>query len=177
MGDPNLLETQIGPIATRPQYEKILSYIKVAIDEGATCVLGGKAAALGGQFIEPTIFTNVTNDMRIAREEVFGPVLSVIRFKDEAEALEIANDTDFGLAAGIWTQNMGRAFRMSSQIDAGTIWVNTYRAIGVQMPFGGFKRSGVGRENGLEAINGYLETKSVWLNFGAATANPFVMRI
>ena len=177
LGDPNLLETQIGPIATRPQYEKILSYIKVAIDEGATCVLGGKAAALGGQFIEPTIFTNVTNDMRIAREEVFGPVLSVIRFKDEAEALEIANDTDFGLAAGIWTQNMGRAFRMSSQIDAGTIWVNTYRAIGVQMPFGGFKRSGVGRENGLEAINGYLETKSVWLNFGAATANPFVMRI
>lgn len=178
LGDPNLAETQIGPIATRPQYEKILDYIQIAKDGGGNCVLGGRASQeLGGLFIEPTIFTGITNDMRIAREEVFGPVLSILKFRDEAHALEIANDTVYGLAAGVWTQNMGRAFRMANALEAGTVWVNTYRALGVHMPFGGVKRSGLGRENGVEAINGYLHTKSVWLNYDAATANPFVMRI
>jgi len=178
LGDPNLPDTQIGPIATRPQYEKILSYIEIAKNEGGQCVLGGQACAeLGGLFIEPTIFTGIHNNMRIAREEVFGPVLSIIPFKDECEALAIANDTFYGLAAGVWTQNMGRAFRMSNAIEAGTVWVNTYRALGVHMPFGGFKRSGLGRENGIEAVEGYLQTKSVWINYDAATANPFVMRI
>lgn len=113
----------------------------------------------------------------MAREEAFGPVLSILTFKDEREALEIANDTFYGLAAGIWTQNMGRAFRVANAIEAGTVWINTYRAMGLHMPFGGFKRSGLGRENGLEAIEGYLQTKSVWLNYDAPTANPFVMRI
>ncbi|MET4575991.1 aldehyde dehydrogenase [Ottowia thiooxydans] len=178
MGDPNLAETQIGPIATKPQYQKILEYIQIAKDEGANCVLGGRASKeLGGLFIEPTIFTGINNDMRIAREEVFGPVLSIIKFRDEAEALSIANDTVYGLAAGVWTQNMGRAFRVVNALEAGTVWVNTYRALGVHMPFGGVKRSGLGRENGIEAIEGYLHTKSVWLNYDAPTANPFVMRI
>lgn len=178
LGDPNLPETQIGPIATRPQYDKILKYIEIAKNEGGHCVLGGRASAeLGGQFVEPTIFTRIHNGMRIAREEVFGPVLSILTFKDEREALEIANDTFYGLAAGIWTQNMGRAFRVANAIEAGTVWINTYRAMGLHMPFGGFKRSGLGRENGLEAIEGYLQTKSVWLNYDAPTANPFVMRI
>lgn len=178
LGDPNLPETQIGPIATRPQYEKILKYIEIAKNEGGQCVLGGRASAeYGGQFVEPTIFTGIHNGMRIAREEVFGPVLSILTFKDEREALEIANDTFYGLASGIWTQNMGRAFRVANAIEAGTVWINTYRALGLHMPFGGFKRSGLGRENGLEAIEGYLQTKSVWLNYDAPTANPFVMRI
>lgn len=178
MGDPNLPETQIGPIATKPQYEKILSYIDVAKGEGGTCVMGGRASKeMGGLFVEPTIFTGVKNDMRIAREEVFGPILSVLKFKDEADAVAIANDTVYGLAAGVWTQNMGRAFRVANALEAGTVWVNTYRALGVHMPFGGFKRSGLGRENGMEAINGYLQTKSVWINYDAPTANPFVMRI
>ncbi|MFM0703555.1 aldehyde dehydrogenase [Paraburkholderia sediminicola] len=178
LGDPNLSETQIGPIATRPQYDKILEYIEIAKNEGGHCVLGGRPSAeLGGRFVEPTIFTGIHNGMRIAREEVFGPVLSILTFKDEREALAIANDTFYGLAAGIWTQDMGRAFRMVNAIEAGTVWVNTYRALGVHMPFGGFKRSGIGRENGMEAIQGYLQTKSVWLNYDAPTANPFVMRI
>jgi len=178
LGDPNLAETQIGPIATGPQYEKILEYIRIAKDEGGHCVLGGRASKeRGGWFIEPTIFTGITNDMRIAREEVFGPVLSILKFRDEAEALSIANDTAYGLAAGVWTQNMGRAFRVANALEAGTVWVNTYRSLGVHMPFGGVKRSGLGRENGIEAIEGYLHTKSVWLNYDAPTANPFVMRI
>jgi aldehyde dehydrogenase (NAD+) len=176
-GDPSLPETQIGPISTRPQYERILRYIDIAKAEGATCVLGGEASGVGGQFIDPTIFTGVTNSMRIAREEVFGPVLSVIRFKDVEEAIAIANDCDLGLASGIWTEDMGRAFSVAEKIDAGTVWINTYRAVGVYMPFGGYKRSGIGRESGLEAVDGYLQTKSVWINHSSETSSPFVMRI
>ena len=115
--------------------------------------------------------------MRIAQEEVFGPVLSIITFEDEAEAVEIGNDIAFGLAAGVWTQNIGRAVRMSKALKAGTVWVNTYRAISYMMPFGGVKRSGIGRESGVEAIREYLSTKSVWINTSdAAPGNPFVMR-
>jgi len=114
--------------------------------------------------------------MRIAQEEVFGPVLSIIKFKDEDEAVEIANDSRFGLGAGVWTSDIGRTIRMSERIESGTVWVNTYRAVSYTAPFGGYKDSGLGRENGMEAIREYLQTKSVWINTGAATANPFVMR-
>lgn len=180
MGDPMLADTQVGPITTPPQYEKVKNYISLAQEEGATLLLGGRPVADGagkcGWFIEPTIFGDVRNDMRIAQEEVFGPVLSVIRFKDEAEALAIANDIRFGLAAGVWTQDMARAIRMSEELKAGTVWVNTYRAISYMAPFGGYKDSGIGRENGMGAINEYLQTKSVWINSGAKTGNPFVMR-
>jgi aldehyde dehydrogenase (NAD+) len=114
--------------------------------------------------------------MRIAQEEIFGPVLSVLRFKDEDEALRIANDVRFGLGAGVWTRDIGRAIRMSERIQSGTVWVNTYRAVSYLSPFGGYKDSGVGRENGMQAIYEYLQLKSVWINTGAATSNPFVMR-
>jgi aldehyde dehydrogenase (NAD+) len=180
LGDPMSMETQIGPVTTRPQYEKVLSYIEIAKKEGAKLVLGGGPATRAecgkGWFVEPTVFADVSNKMRIAQEEVFGPVLSVIKFKDEDEALAIANDVRFGLGAGVWTSDIGRAFRMSQRIQAGTVWVNTYRAVSYMAPFGGFKDSGLGRENGIDAIRDYLQVKSVWINTGAATGNPFVMR-
>jgi acyl-CoA reductase-like NAD-dependent aldehyde dehydrogenase len=180
MGDPMSMETQVGPITTRPQYDKVLSYIDIAKKDGAKLVLGGAPATRAecgqGWFIEPTIFSEVNNQMRIAQEEVFGPVLSVIKFKDEDEAVAIANDSNFGLGSGVWTSDIGRAFRMSERIQAGTVWVNTYRAVSYMSPFGGYKDSGLGRENGIDAIREYLQVKSVWVNTGAATANPFTMR-
>lgn len=180
MGDPMDPDTQVGPVTTPPQYQKVLEYIDIARKEGATVVLGGEkgtAATCGrGWFVEPTVFTNVTNDMRIAQEEVFGPVLSVIRFKDEDEALRIANGVRFGLAAAVWTKDIGRAIRMSEKLKVGTVWVNTYRAVSFMAPFGGYKDSGLGRENGIDAIREYLQVKCVWINSGAVTANPFVMR-
>jgi acyl-CoA reductase-like NAD-dependent aldehyde dehydrogenase len=180
MGDPLSMETQVGPVTTRPQYEKVLSYIDVGRNEGAQLRLGGGPATRPecgkGWFVEPTIFTGVNNQMRIAQEEIFGPVLSILRFKDEDEAVQIANDVRFGLGAGVWTRDIGRAIRMSEKIQAGTVWVNTYRAVSYMSPFGGYKDSGVARENGAQAIYEYLQTKSVWINTGAPTGNPFVMR-
>jgi aldehyde dehydrogenase (NAD+) len=180
MGNPMHAETQVGPITTRPQFEKVLGYIDVARGEGAELALGGKVAERpecgSGWFVEPTIFTGVDNSMRIAQEEVFGPVLSVIRFETEEEAVAIANDVRFGLGAGVWTSDIGRAFRMSERIESGTVWVNTYRAVSYLSPFGGYKDSGLGRENGIDAINEYLQTKSVWINTGAPTGNPFVLK-
>jgi len=180
LGDPAKLETQVGPVTTPPQYQKILSYIDIAKGEGAKCVLGGgpaTAAEGGGKyFVKPTIFTGVNNKMRIAQEEVFGPVLSIIKFKDEEEAVAIANDIAYGLGAGIWTQSVRRATGISKRIRAGTVWVNTYRAVSFTMPFGGYKASGLGRENGIEAIEGYLQSKSVWINNGPGGGNPFIMK-
>lgn len=177
LGNPMNASTQVGPITTPAQYEKVLSYIQIAQDEGAELLLGGKPACCGdGWFVEPTIFARVSPKMRIAQEEVFGPVLSILKFRDEAEAIAIANDSCYGLGAGIWTSDIGRAFRMSEKIQAGTVWVNTYRAVSFMSPFGGYKDSGLGRENGIAAIESYLQTKSVWINTGAATGNPFTIR-
>ncbi|EJZ11130.1 aldehyde dehydrogenase [Mycolicibacterium vaccae] len=180
MGDPMLESTDVGPITTAQQYEKVLDYIDIARSEGATFALGGHAAQHPecdrGRFVEPTILTDVRNEMRIAQEEVFGPVLSVIPFHDEDDAVAIANDVRYGLGAGVWTSDIARAFRMSERITSGTVWVNTYRAVSYMAPFGGMKDSGIGRENGLHAIDEFLDTKSVWINTGAPTASPFVMR-
>jgi aldehyde dehydrogenase (NAD+) len=180
MGNPLSMETQVGPVTTRPQYDKVLSYIDIGRNEGANLRLGGGPATRPecgkGWFVEPTIFTGVDNKMRIAQEEIFGPVLSILRFKDEEDALRIANDVRFGLGAGVWTRDIGRAIRMSEKIQAGTVWVNTYRAVSYMSPFGGYKDSGIARENGAQAIYEYLQLKSVWINTGAATGNPFVMR-
>lgn len=180
MGDPREESTQVGPISTRPQLAKVLEYIDIARSEGAHPALGGGRAQRpeceNGWFVEPTIFTGVDNSMRIAQEEVFGPVLAVIPFQDEDDAIRIANDSRFGLGAGVWTSDIGRAFRMSERLESGTVWVNTYRAVSFMAPFGGVKDSGLGRENGAEAIEAYLETKTVWINTGAPSGNPFVLR-
>jgi aldehyde dehydrogenase (NAD+) len=180
IGDPMSTETHVGPVTTQPQYEKILHYIDVANEDGATCVLGGKPytgeGVKGNRFVEPTVFTGVTNEMRIAQEEVFGPILSVIPFDAEEDAIRIGNDIVFGLAAGVWTSDIGRALRMSEKLKAGTIWVNTYRAVSFMSPFGGFKRSGQGRESGKDAIKEFLLVKSVWIAQQTTTENPFIMR-
>jgi (Z)-2-((N-methylformamido)methylene)-5-hydroxybutyrolactone dehydrogenase len=180
MGDPSSMETQVGPVTTPAQYKKILDYLAIGKSEGAQVALGGAAADSnsfgGGRFVQPTIFTSVNNTMRIAREEIFGPVLSVIPFSDEEEAIKIANDTMYGLAAGVWTQSMRRAILMSERLRVGTVWVNTYRAVSFMSPFGGYKRSGLGRESGQDAIYEYLQQKSVWISTATDVPNPFVMR-
>lgn len=179
IGNPRNIQTQIGPIANGMQYEKVLGYIDIARQEGANLVLGGgrpsEPECTDGFFVEPTIFTGVHNQMRIAREEVFGPVLSTIVFDELEEAVAIANDSEFGLAAGVWTADMKRALRMSEMLEAGSVWVNTYRDISYTTPFGGYKKSGIGRENGVEGIREYLQTKAVWLSTATEVANPFVI--
>lgn len=181
MGNPLSYDTQVGPVTSKAQYEKILSYLEVAKSEGVKCVLGGHKATKpecgDGWFIEPTIYTNVKNSMRIAQEEIFGPVLCVIPFENEEEAIEIANNVIYGLAAGLWTQNMARAFKLSKRLQAGTVWVNTYRSLSYMSPFGGYKQSGIGRESGQEAIYQYLQPKCVWISTANDVPNPFMMRL
>ncbi len=180
LGNPIDMDTEVGPVTTPPQFEKVLNYIDIGKNEGAEVVLGGgrpDRPELGkGWFIEPTIFKGVNNKMRIAQEEIFGPVLSIIPFRDDEEAVEIANDVLYGLAAGIWTQNLARAHKVAARIQAGTVWVNTYRAVSVTSPFGGWKRSGLGHENGSEAIKQFMQEKSVWINTSEEFPNPFAMR-
>jgi (Z)-2-((N-methylformamido)methylene)-5-hydroxybutyrolactone dehydrogenase len=178
MGDPMNIDTQVGPITTPPQYRKVLDYIDIAKGEGAVAALGGaKSTAFGdGYFVQPTIFTGVKNSMRIAQEEVFGPVLSVIPFDDDEEAIRIGNDVVYGLAAGVWTRDIRRALTMANRLQAGTVWINTYRAVSFMSPFGGYKRSGIGRESGQDMIREYLQTKSVWISTATEAPNPFVLR-
>jgi acyl-CoA reductase-like NAD-dependent aldehyde dehydrogenase len=181
VGDPSDPETQIGPVANLPQFDKVLGCIESAKAEGARLALGGsrsrRAGCEQGLFIEPTIFSHVSNAMGIAQNEVFGPVLAAITFESEEEAVAIANDTRYGLAAGIWTRDMGRALRMVDRIRAGTVWVNSYRALSYLAPFGGFKQSGLGRESGSEMIKEYLQSKTVWLSGDEpGPENAFVMR-
>ena len=180
MGDPMSPDTQVGPVTTLPQFQKILGYMDVAREDGAECLLGGGRAIApecgDGWFVEPTIFAGVHNKMRIAQEEVFGPVLSIIPFEDEDEAVEIANDVIYGLASGIWTGNIRWAIEIPKRIKSGTVWVNTYRALSYIAPFGGYKQSGLGRENGQKAIEEYMQTKAVWISTATETPNPFIMR-
>ena len=179
LGDPLDVETEMGPIAFKEQLEKIEGHVRAGKEEGATLVCGGKRpdsdALEHGYFIEPTIFAQVENGMQIAREEIFGPVLSVIPFKDEEELVRQANDTRYGLAAGIWTRDIQRAHRVAHAIRAGTVWINAYRTLSFNTPFGGYKASGLGRENGLEALNEYTETKTVWVELSGQSRDPFTM--
>lgn len=180
LGDPSRSDVQVGPVATRPQYEKVMYYINVAKEEGARCLVGGNSPQGpefgAGQFVEPTIFVDVDNQMRIAQEEVFGPVLAVIKFKDEADAVRIGNDIRFGLAAGVWTQSLHRALYMSERLKAGTVWINNYRSTSYTTPFGGYKDSGIGREGGVEAVKEFLENKSVWMSSDLDMPDPFIRK-
>ena len=170
LGDPLDPDTQMGPLVSRAQQEKVLGYIDIGRQEGATLVCGGGVPLLqgleGGFFVEPTIFIDVADDMRIAREEIFGPVMSVLSFDHEDEVIERANDTEFGLAAGVFTADIARGHRVIGRIKAGTCWINAYNLTPVELPFGGFKQSGIGRENGLAALSHYSQLKSVYVETG-----------
>lgn len=167
IGDPLNPDTQIAPLASRAQLERVLHYIEVGKEDGARLLTGGTRpedpALADGFFVRPTLFTDVENEFRIAQEEVFGPIGVIIRFKDEEDALRIANASDFGLAAAVWTENVRRAHRMVPQLRAGTVWVNAYRVADYTRPFGGYKQSGIGREIGVEALHDYTEVKSVYI--------------
>ena len=159
----------IGPLITRAQFDRVQEYFRIAESEGAHAVAGGKvsevAGATGGFYIDPTIYTGVDNTARIAREEIFGPVLLVLAFDTEDEAVALANDSDYGLVAGIWTSNVSRALRVSEQIRVGQVFVNTWSTGSVQTPFGGWKNSGYGREKGVEALHHYSQVKCVTIKF------------
>ncbi len=163
-GDPLDPNTQLGPVASHAQLEKVLSYFKIAGEEGLELVTGGKRLDRRGFFVAPTVFGNVSNACRLAREEIFGPVAALMRFNGEDEAVAIANDTAYGLAAGVWTENVRRAHRMVGRLRAGSVWVNNYRLVSYAIPFGGFKQSGLGRELGPESLHEYTELKSVWID-------------
>lgn len=180
MGDPRLAETEMGTAANEPQFKKILSFIEAAKGDGARLVAGGgRAEGPGlekGFFIQPTIFADVRNDMKVAAEEIFGPVLSIIPFSDEEEAVRIANDTPYGLASGVWSENIGRCMRMMRAVKSGVVWVNTYRVAAPQAPFGGMKESGFGRVRGEAGILEFSQTKNMFIDFSGDKRDPFSMK-
>ena len=180
LGNPLEQTTEMGTAANEPQFNRIMGFIDQAKAEGATLVTGGERATEGelaqGLFVRPTIFRDVRNDMKLAQEEIFGPVLAVIPFDTEEEAIAIGNDTRYGLASGIWTQDINRVQRVSRALRTGMVWVNTYRAVAAQIPFGGVKDSGYGRERGHEGLMEFLTTKNVMINFSEEERDPFAIQ-
>jgi aldehyde dehydrogenase (NAD+) len=161
VGDPFDPETQQGPQIDEAQFDKILKYVEYGKKEGASMLSGGKRVGHKGYFVEPTLFAGVTDNMRIAREEIFGPVMSVLKFKNVDEIIRRSNDTNFGLAAAVWTRDVAKAHRYAKEVRAGTVWVNCYDVFDAAAPFGGFKQSGVGRELGEAGLANYTELKTV----------------
>ena len=161
IGDPFDLDTRQGPQVDQAQFDKILQYVEYGKQDGASCVTGGNRVGERGFFVEPTLFTNVTDEMRIAREEIFGPVLSVLKFSEVDELVRRANDTNFGLAAAVWTRDVSKAHRFADKVRAGTVWVNCYDVFDAAAPFGGFKQSGIGRELGEAGLAAYTESKTI----------------
>ncbi len=157
-------ETTIGPLVSEEQQKRVMGYIEKGIEEGAEVLCGGSNPFDQGYFVSPTVFADVNDEMTIAKEEIFGPVISAIPFNDIDEVIERANKSQFGLAAGVWTENVKTAHYVASKVRAGTVWVNCYNVFDAASPFGGFKQSGLGREMGSYALNNYTEVKSVWLN-------------
>ena len=180
IGDPLQPETQMGPVATKAQLDKDETMVRRAVEEGAEILCGGARPVLSdfpdGYFFQPTILHKIKPDHHLFQNEVFGPVLGVIPFRDEDEVVELANATPFGLAAGVWTRDLRRAHSMARRLQAGTVWLNTYRALTFNSPFGGYKASGIGRQNGIEAIHQYLQTKSVWCELSEEIQDPFVLK-
>ncbi|TAK66292.1 MAG: aldehyde dehydrogenase family protein, partial [Bacteroidetes bacterium] len=168
LGDPNDVATDMGPLISKKQQERVLGYIKRGIEQGASVVAGGTAPVSEGlsqgYFIEPTIFTNVQNSMTIAREEIFGPVLSVIKFKTEEEAIAMANDSMYGLGAGVWSRDREKAMAIAKRLRAGTVWINEWHLLSEKAPFGGYKQSGIGREFGIEGLYEYMEIKHLHID-------------
>jgi acyl-CoA reductase-like NAD-dependent aldehyde dehydrogenase len=166
-GDPLDPKTRFGPVSSKKQMETVLRYIELGKTEGATLVAGGSRGDIGtgkGYFVQPTVFADVTPEMTIAREEIFGPVLAAIEFADLDEAIATANDTPYGLAAGVWTRDIKKAHYVARKLQAGTVWVNTYNVYDTAAPFGGYKQSGFGREMSAHALEHYTQVKSVWVD-------------
>jgi aldehyde dehydrogenase (NAD+) len=166
LGDPRDSATAMGPLISEGQMKRVLDYIDVGKREGATIATGGTRHGCSGYFVEPTVFTDVEHDMRISQEEIFGPVAAVLRFKNDEDAIRLANGTSYGLAAGVWTADIGRGHRFAKRLKAGTVWVNTFGPTDVRLPWGGARDSGFGREHGESAIENFTEPKVVWINTG-----------
>lgn len=181
IGHPTHDETQLGPLALKAQLEKVERYVAYGIEDGASLIAGGRrpqgATFDRGWYYEPTVFADVSNEMRIGRDEIFGPIAGILSFKDECDLIAKANDTMYGLAAGIWTRDIDRAMRFARDVDAGTVWINTYRTASFMTPSGGFKSSGYGKHNGFEGVRELSRLKSVVIDYSGVARDPFVMRV